>query len=620
MSGLGRQTFVTAAAWLTIGAASIGDDSKVPRWAADAVWYQVFPERFANGDPGNDPTRDALESPRRVPESWAVTPWTGDWYARAEWEKEESDNFYGAVFDRRYGGDLQGVIDRLDYLADLGITAIYFNPVFAGASLHKYDGDSFHHIDPHFGPDPEGDRAAVQNETDDPATWTWTAADKLFVKLLDECHRRGVRVVIDGVFNHTGRGFFAFRDLRQKGDKSAYRDWYIVDSFDDPATPEDEFRYEGWWGTATLPLFADTASGDDLAPGPKAYILAATRRWMDPDGDGDPSDGVDGWRLDVAEDVPAGFWRQWNDEVRRINPEALTVAEHWNDAARYLADTGFSGVMNYHGFAQPVKGFAIDGVLSPSEFASLLISRANEHGDAQRHALWNLIDSHDTERLASMIVNARRRLPYSDPGRFDYDSGERGSVRQWREYEVRKPTYNERRLQRIVVVLQATCVGAPMIYYGDEAGMWGSDDPDNRKPMLWPQPHYDRESEHPFGMSRIEDSVAFDHGLVAFYQQAMSLRRLFPVLRRGALSIVGVDDAASVLVFQRSEEEQTVFVAVNRGEGPWSGEIDLPADKRLLEVFTASGQPHRVRVDKTHSGARITLPERDAAVFLLRDN
>lgn len=622
MRGSWRHTSVTAAASLLVCGPSIGEEPAVPTWAGEAVWYQVFPERFANGDPSNDPTRDSLETARRAPESWGVMPWTSDWYARADWEREEGGDFYGSVFQRRYGGDLQGVIDRLDYLERLGVSAVYFNPVFAAASLHKYDGNSFHHIDPHFGPDPVGDAKVIEEETDDPETWTWTAADKLFLKMLDECHRRKIRVVIDGVFNHTGRGFFAFRDIRQHGAESRYRDWYVIDEFDDPKTPEDEFRYTGWWGTPSLPLFADNATGKDLAAGPKAYVLAATRRWMDPNSDGDPADGVDGWRLDVAEDVPVKFWREWNAEVRRFNTDAITVAEHWGDAADYLADAGFTGVMNYSGFALPVKGFVIDGVLRPSEFASLLIERANAYGDAQRHALWNLIDSHDTERVASMIVNADKRLPYSQPDRFDYDAGERATPRRWDGYETGKPTQRDQRLQRIVAVLQATCVGAPMIYYGDEAGMWGADDPDCRKPMVWPDLTYDNEtslnkSNDPTGNKQTGEGVAFDRDLYLFYRNALKMRQLFPVLTRGALAVVGVDDEASVLVFSRSDAGQTVIVAVNRGEGPWSGDVELPPGKTLREVFTASGQPYRVRLDATEGGARLTLPERDAAVFLV---
>lgn len=182
--------------------------TSVPAWAKDAVFYQIFPERFRNGDISNDPTRESLEFPDIVPDSWKITPWTSDWYARADWERKLGDNFYeDGVFHRRYGGDLQGVIDKLDYIADLGVNAIYFNPVFYARSLHKYDGNSFHHVDPYFGPDPTGDLALMQRESSDPQSWQWTAADRLFLKLIRKAHSREIRIVIDGVFNHTGRDF-----------------------------------------------------------------------------------------------------------------------------------------------------------------------------------------------------------------------------------------------------------------------------------------------------------------------------------------------------------------------------------------------------------------------------
>src|SRR5438105_4781143 len=206
-----------------------------PAWATEAIFYQIFPERFRDGDPNNEPTRDSLEQPVAAGPSWRISPWTGDWYARDEWEKELGSDFYrDGVFERRYGGDLKGVLDKLDYLSDLGINAIYFNPLFYSRSLHKYDGNSYHHIDPFFGPDPKGDLAIIAGESSDPKTWEWTAADKLFLELLKRCHERGMHVIIDGVFNHTGRDFFAFKDIRQNQQHSRYKDWYVIKSFDDP--------------------------------------------------------------------------------------------------------------------------------------------------------------------------------------------------------------------------------------------------------------------------------------------------------------------------------------------------------------------------------------------------
>ena len=477
------------------------ESPNVPAWAADAVFYQLFPERFRNGDTSNDPTRASLETPLdRVPENWAVTPWTSDWYARPAWETARGDDFYdNGVFDRRYGGDLQGVIDKLDYLKDLGINTIYFNPVFYARSLHKYDGNSFHHVDPHFGPDPAGDFALMATETSDPATWHPTEADKLFYRLLDEAHARGLRIIIDGVFNHTGRDFFAFENLRNEQADSPYTDWYVVETFDDPATAENEFKYAGWWGVETLPEFADTADGSDLHPGPKEYVFDATARWMDPDGDGDPSDGIDGWRLDVANEVPVKFWTDWNAHVRELNPDAYTVTEIWEEADEFVRVGGFSATMNYHGFAFPVKGFLIDGTASASDFAAMLDERREDYPEVVQYALQNLVDSHDTDRVASMIVNAGGQ-DYMHPEKYDYDVGERVSPRGGNDaYSVRAPNAAEREIQRLVVLMQMAYVGPPMLYYGTEAGMWGADDPDDRKPMLWADLSYDDECADPLG-------------------------------------------------------------------------------------------------------------------------
>jgi len=269
---------------------------RTPAWAQDAVWYQIFPERFRNGDPSNDPTRQTLQRPiEDVPSSWHPTRRTRDWYEQADWE-QKMGGFYDGVYDRRYGGDLQGVIDRLPYLDSLGVTALYFNPVFWARSLHKYDGRSYHHIDPHFGPDPAGDKRLIAQENPtDPSTWRTTAADSLFFALLKQAHAHDMRVIIDGVFNHTGRDFFAFEALAENQSNSRYAEWYDVRSFDDPATPDtSEFEYAGWWGVKSLPEFANNEAGTNLHPGPREYIMSTTARWMDPNGDGNPDDVVDG--------------------------------------------------------------------------------------------------------------------------------------------------------------------------------------------------------------------------------------------------------------------------------------------------------------------------------------
>jgi glycosidase len=585
----------------------------VPAWVADAIFYQIFPERFANGDPKNDPTRESLEGP--VPASWKISPWTGDWYARADWEQELGPKFYeNGVFHRRYGGDLAGVIDRLGYLQNLGITAIYFNPVFYARSLHKYDGNSFHHIDPHFGPDPVGDFTLMQRETSDPKTWHWTAADKLFLEMLRQAHSRGIRVIIDGVFNHTGRDFFAFADVREKQSASPYKDWYIVQSFDNPATPHNEFRYRGWWGVDTLPEFANVNEGRDLHAGPKQYIFDITTRWMDPDGNGDPSDGIDGWRLDVANEVPSGFWRDWHEHVRGINPDAYTVAEVWDDASKFLAEADFTASMNYYGFAFPTKGLIVDNVLTPSEAVLQLTGRRMAYPEPMQRALLNMIDSHDTDRLASMIVNAGRR-PYEQPARFDYDT--RVSPRYAADYDVRKPNAAERRIERMAALLQMTYVGAPMIYYGTEAGMWGGDDPCDRMPMVWQDMTFDPQQADPLDRPREADVVEFDEALFNYYRAVIDLRKQIPALRYGSIEFICTDDKARFLAFKRADDRDTVLVGFNRGDAGYAWKIPLGEGDSVAQVFTASGDFDQVRVAETSGAALITVPACDAVVLEL---
>ncbi|HEX4415086.1 MAG TPA: glycoside hydrolase family 13 protein [Lacipirellulaceae bacterium] len=589
-----------------------------PSWVQDAVFYQIFPERYCNGDKSNDPTRESLESPDNVPKDWKISPWTGDWYARADWEKERGPNFFeNGVFDRRYGGDLQGVLNKLDYLSNLGINTIYFNPVFYAKSLHKYDGASFHHIDPYFGPDPSGDLKMIAAETADPASWQWTAADKLFLEVLKQAHARGIRIIIDGVFNHTGRDFFAFADLRKRQADSPYKDWYIVQSFDDPATPQNEFRYKGWWGTDSLPEFADNAQGNDMYEGPKKYIFDCTRRWMDPNGDGDPSDGIDGWRLDVANEVPTGFWRDWHALVRKINPQAYTVAEIWDDARRFLEDGGFSATMNYHGFAIPTKGFLIDQTLAPSGAERQFNDRRNEYPPAMQYALQNLMDSHDTDRSASMIVNAGLR-PYSQPARFDYDINV--SPRNVPTYDVRKPNDEERRVQRLVVLLQMTYIGPPMVYYGDEAGMWGADDPCDRMPMVWPELTYEPQQADPLGRKRDPDEVKFDDNLFNYYRAAIAMRRESSALRQGGIEFVTADDPAEFLGFLRNDAHETLFVGLNRGHAPFRWKVPTAAGSSVAQIFTASGNVDQVTIESTDGQPTVTIPAVDGVVLRVQSS
>ena len=588
--------------------------SRVPDWAESAVWYQIFPERFRNADPSNDPTRDTLEMHFPNIESWRVTPWTADYYSRDEWEKAIGPNFYeNGVFHRRYGGDLQGVIDKLDYIKALGVTAIKLNPVFWGRSMHKYDGNTFHHIDPNFGPDPKGDFEIIRNggETADPATWKWTAADKLFLELVKQAHARGIKVVIDGVFNHSGRDFFAFRDIRINGEKSPYVEWFTIKSFDDPSTRRNELRYAGWAGFFTLPEFRNNADGTDLHPAVKKYIFDATRRWMDPDGDGNTADGIDGWRLDVAEEVPEQFWRDWNKLVFSINPRAITVPEVWNNAADYLKRTGFTGAMNYYAFAMPVKAFLVDNSVTATRFGELLNARRDQFPPKVQLALWNLTDSHDTDRVAQMIVNRNTGGQYKRPDKFDYDEPG-NSPRSNDRYTVRKPDADERKIQRMVALFQLTYVGAPMFFYGTEAGIWGGDDPDCRKPMPWDDLKFELEKIDPRRRQRPADDPNFDRELHDFYAAAIALHSANAAFKSPDFAVLAADDVKNVFVYARGAGPDLRVVALNRSDAEQAVSFDAPVRE---VIFASSGEKDAVKVGASGGRCEVTLPPLTGAVL-----
>jgi glycosidase len=520
----------------------------VPTWAKDVVWYQIFPERFRNGDPTNDPTRESLELGNGVSDKWRTKSWGSDWFSRDDWEREFGGTFYtNAIFHRRYGGDLQGVIDKLDYLKDLGITALYLNPIFYANSLHKYDGNAHHHIDPYFGPNPKADLEQLAREYAsaapyDPKTWKWTSADSLFLKLISEAKRRGMRIIIDGVFNHTGRGFYAFQDLQKNQAQSRFKDWYVVNRYDDPTTSQNEFSYKSWENFTSLPEFARTPDGRDLAPAPKDYIWNITRRWMDPNGDGDPSDGIDGWRLDVVPYMPLGFWNEWNVYVRSINPNAYTTAEIWTDATPATVRGGnFSAAMNYWAFTLPVVDFFVNGRGTAESFWNTLETRRNAYAPNVQAAMQNMMDSHDTERLISMIINR----PATSTQALWQPAITRNA---WGtpSYAIRKPTQRERDVQKLIALFQMTYTGAPMLYYGTESGVWGGQDPDDRSPMNWQDIRFDAQAgTHSPAYIRPADDMNFDSSLVSFYKRAVFLSGLG---RQGSLRLVSSSPA---LVLER---------------------------------------------------------------------
>lgn len=553
-----------------LAAATTGADSPprkefVPQWAKNAVWYQIFPERFRNGDPSNDPqkkdTQDAFPFEPDAP--WQIHPWTSDWYKRQPWEKSDRWPFHDLIQRRRYGGDLQGIIDKLDYLQDLGVNAIYLNPVFDSPSSHKYDGLSYHHIDPNFGPDPESDRKLIEQESSgDPATWTWTKADKMALDLIKRCHERGIRVIFDGVFNHMGWTSWPFKDVMKNQQDSPYADWFSIKSWRDEKAGT-KFEYDGWFGHETLPEFREDEEG--IVAGPRDYIFAATKRWMDPDGDGNPADGIDGWRLDVAFCVAHPFWKKWRKVVKETNPEAYVTAELIDPVPAlkpYLQGDEFDAVMNYN-FAFACSDYFADEKkrISTTEFDRKLRELREAFPPGVAEVQQNLFGSHDTDRIGSHIVNRDNEQSSNWQAYFAFSKVQNG------QYEPRKPTDKELESQKLFAVLQMTYVGAPMIYYGDEVGMWGANDPDCRKPMVWEDMVYEDEVVLPDGGKRKEpDKVAVNKDLFAHYKKLIGLRNELPALRAGTFETVLINDEKQLYGFKRVLGDQEIIVVLNNSD------------------------------------------------------
>lgn len=559
----------------------------VPSWAKEAVWYQIFPERFANGDLNNDPMPVDMEGawPYFTPDDWQIHPWNSDWYKLQPWEAKLNKNFYDIVNIRRYGGDLQGVINKLDYLKELGITAIYLNPIFESPSLHKYDATYYHHIDNNFGPDPDGDREIWSKENHaEPSTWQWTSADKLFLKLIEEVHKRGMKIIIDGVFNHTGTQFWAFKDIVKNQQKSLYKDWFIIENWDDPNTPKSEFEYAGWMGVRDLPEIKEDENG--LVNGPREHVHAVVKRWMDPNGDGDPSDGIDGWRLDVAEMVNHNFWKEFRKWVREINSNAYIVGEvwweDWNNykmfnAAPWLGDQ-FDAVMNYR-FTRAVKDFVLaDKIkISADAFVDTMKTMMTNYKE-NFYVMMNLLGSHDTERLGSLAVNP--------DGRYDHQ----GNARDNKNFDVRKPNAAEYNRIKLAYGIQFTMPGTPQVYNGDEAGMWGGDDPDCRKPNVWPNIEYEPESTHPFNKPRPVDEVKFDQSMFDWIKKLASIRAANKALSLGDIKFEIVDNDNNILACKRQWQSEELIILINRNASAYKldlKKVNLISDKKEMKDFVS---------------------------------
>lgn len=543
-----------------------------PAWAQEAIWYQIFVERFRNGSSGNEPIPANMQAGLydAIPQDWSMMDWGSNWYGRADWESQSNYDFYTTVQMRRYGGDLQGVIDQIPYLKDLGINAVYFNPLNDAPSLHKYDARSYHHIDIHFGPDPAGDLELIKSENPaDPKTWVWTSADKLFLKTIDMLHKEGIRVVLDFSFNHTGRAFWAFEDIMKNQQKSSFKDWFEIKEYDNPETQEVELDYDGWFGIKSLPelkkiresekRFGHPYEGNLVEP-VKQHIFAVCRRWMDPNGDGQFDDGIDGMRLDVAEHVPMGFWREMRKVVREINPEFYLIGECWwqefpdklMDPKPWVQGDVFDAVMHYHWY-KPARALFRK---PESEPMSLFEYRDHVRGlwSAYRpqtaRSMMNLNASHDSPRFWTSMNNSNLYKLNAKPN----DNS---------KYKTGMPDSTVIEMSKAMLLHQFTFIGSPHIWNGDEMGMVGSDDPDNRKPLWWSDIEFQNETNHPNSEDVYSFKPHFDEGLYNYYKSLIRLRKSIPALSWGGIEFADEYLEQGLLAYRRTMDEQSYLVIIN---------------------------------------------------------
>jgi len=546
---------------LNISAQTSTAFNKPPEWSKSVIWYQLFVERFCNGDRNNDPVID------NAPNGWKITPWTQNWYKQDEWEKRSGMSFNETIQQRRYGGDLLGILNKLDYLQELGITALFINPINDAPSLHKYDARNYHHIDVNFGPDPIGDEKIIANENPaDSTTWKWTSADKLFLKLINEVHKRGMKIIVDYSWNHTGTSFWAWKDLIKNQEKSKYKDWYEIESFDNPATPENEFKYKGWAGVTDLPelkkvnITSQRISGlpyeGDINEGAKKHIFAVAKRWLVPDGD--TTKGIDGYRLDVADQIGMGFWKDFRKLVRSVQPNAYLIGEIWwenfpeklMNPEPYVKGDVFDAVMFYQAYRPARYFFAnTDYGINAQQLKDSLLFQWNRLPIDNQYAMMNVSSSHDAPRLLTDFNNSNKYKYLPDSlSRVNYNPG--------------KPSDESYNRLRLYLVHLFTTVGSPNIFNGEEMGMWGADDPNNRKPLWWKELNFEPEVRMNSKLNHTEtDAVVFNENQYNWYKKLIKIRKDNPVLSSGNINFLKTE--GKILVYKRWNNQQEILVLFN---------------------------------------------------------
>jgi len=455
-----------------------------PAWAKGRVFYQIFPERFRNGDPSNDPPGV---------EKWEAQP--------------TSFNFFG--------GDLQGVIDGLGYMDTLGIEAIYFNPIFEATSSHKYNTEDYMKIDPHFG------------------------TLDTFRDLLERAHQRNICIILDGVFNHSGYEFWAFQDVVKNGRASKYVSWYTFYGF--PVVKDPKPNYECWWGFGDLPKL------NTNNPDVREYIFSVDDFWA-------RQVGIDGWRLDVPNEVPHDFWREFRKVTKSISKDKYILGEIWDNGAQWLKGDEFDAVMNYR-FRTALIDFFATGRTDPERFDEVLGVLRMDYPDAANDVMLNLIGSHDTERFLTLCGGDVKKM-------------------------------------KLAILFQMTYPGSPCIYYGDEIGLTGGKDPDCRKTFKWDPAEQNKE-------------------LLESYRKLVALRDSHPSLKYGDFFTLLADRNRNLFGFARDSGTELAVIVVNNDLSKQPVQIDLNKLKTLGQRPIAAGKLFKDALSgkafKSEKG-RLTVP------------
>lgn len=681
----------------------------VPNWAKEAVWYNIFPDRFYNGNHYNDPIFNEFGpeafKPNRLHEQnfveeykWEKSNnvishfdrnrWTADFKEQVIWEKlGEREIDYSLKYARMYGGDLQGIKEKIPYMKELGINAVWLNPVFFSYQNHKYGANDFRHISPDFGTiktsgsthgveinrnnkygnksyvDVLGNKATISSElkllevnlkgenrgkngygeTEDPATWVWTESDLIMVDLIKEFHKNGIRVIFDGVFNHSSSEHWTFNMVLADGENSKYKDWYKFTDFGqhvpitDDMSDEQAFEtlianrkrtiYNAWGGFDSLPEF-NTFNQEY-----KEYIFNITRKWMcGPDGKESENwmedDGIDGWRLDVPNCLEnQNFWNEWREVVKGSKKDSYITAELWGNASGDInGGNKFDTVMNYE-WLKTVIGFFINqsregGVrykLKAQDFFNELREKRTWYPYQALQASQNLNGSHDTDRLYSRIVNdvigrnleEGKQLEKGYNGiRPDLASNYHPNTTiDWRNSPV-KP----KDILKLISIFQMTYIGAPMLFYGDEVGMWGATDPYCRKPMLWKEFLYDNEKNP----SHINQNEVYeqkvDSDLFEWYKKLIRIRLENKTLVYGKFREIFADNDREIIVYERVIEDHTIIVVINNSFNNWEN-VEFETnyqDERFIDLVTEG------RTFRTGSNGKLKLDLKAKEGMILR--